>query len=438
MRKVASKAAAMSVVAALLASCTESSIYRTANFDGGTSAITDAKQRVLVNSSGNVTWGKNRPKRIICAEPSPDVAQALSSAISSSFAGAIQGKGNVSADVSASMSQGIVQLGERLGTIQLLRDGLFRACEAYSNGAISDATYSLIVSRVDQTMVALLGSEMAAGAFGRDLAAIGGGAGGDSGLGGADDTRVKELQGQAVAANREVEGKRQAVATAQASQDEAAAERDELPFGTDAATLKAANDKVAAASQKVQSARADLRSAEGGQAEIERQLAEARSASSYASTQVRPGGGISNAPAISNAKYIAEIQENFVNQDKIGPLVASCVTALDASSVRDAQPGRKSEFSPQRDEKGQFIDGPRTSPLAELCYQMMSAKGGNPSQLAVMMQGLNDHQENMAIIKSTKAIFDSYYEKCGTPEAAALQACKNMSKALSNLVLRRG
>jgi hypothetical protein len=64
----------------------------------------------------------------------------------------------------ASRAEGLAQLGQRLATIQLLRDSTFRACEAYANGAIGASTYAMIVSRYDDVMVTLLLGEMAAGA----------------------------------------------------------------------------------------------------------------------------------------------------------------------------------------------------------------------------------------------------------------------------------
>jgi myosin heavy subunit len=84
----------------------------------------------------------------------------------------------VAAAITSATAESLAQLGERLATIQLLRDGLFRACEAYANGALSDMSYAILLSRYDDTMVTLLSSELAAGAFGRSLAALSSEAGG--------------------------------------------------------------------------------------------------------------------------------------------------------------------------------------------------------------------------------------------------------------------
>ncbi len=128
------------------------------------SLVTDAKQRVIINTPAKVGVGdiqydirgipfditddkvvKNRPTQIICAEPSPDVAQAISAAFTA--AAKVDGKLSEAKNISGSGSVGssyaasIAQLGERLATVQLLRDKMYRACEAYQNGAISDTSY---------------------------------------------------------------------------------------------------------------------------------------------------------------------------------------------------------------------------------------------------------------------------------------------------------
>ena len=78
-------------------------------------------------------------------------------------------------DADASLNEGITQL-ERLAVIQLLRDKMYRACEAYANGAIDRASYVLMLARIDKTMITLLSQEMVAGAFkGRKLAPVAGG-----------------------------------------------------------------------------------------------------------------------------------------------------------------------------------------------------------------------------------------------------------------------
>jgi hypothetical protein len=106
-------------------------------------------------------------RRVYCAEPSPDIARIVSAASSLNLTGSAKGLEKVQPELAlafaSSRAEGLAQLGQRLATIQLLRDSTFRACEAYANGAIGPSTYAMIVSRYDDVMVTLLLGEMAAG-----------------------------------------------------------------------------------------------------------------------------------------------------------------------------------------------------------------------------------------------------------------------------------
>ena len=129
--------------------------------------------------------GRITPDYITCSKPSPDVAKVMSESFNTGASLSVEGlpedvKPRVAVAIARERAQSAAQLGERLATIQLLRDGLYRACEAYANGAISDTTYAVLLSRYDDTMVTMLGSELAAGAFGRSLAALGSEASGSS------------------------------------------------------------------------------------------------------------------------------------------------------------------------------------------------------------------------------------------------------------------
>ena len=148
--------------------------------------VTDAKQRLVVKfepgKPGKASSQDNR--QAICAEPSPDVTQAFSEALrvavslnrSAGSASDNETTRKIGANFARSFSSSIAQLGERLAVIQLFRDRMYRACEAYANGAIDGSAYTLMLARADKTMATLLTAEMAAGAFGRTLARIGGSA----------------------------------------------------------------------------------------------------------------------------------------------------------------------------------------------------------------------------------------------------------------------
>lgn len=131
-----------------LSGCT-SAIFNRFDAMGGNSVTMDARQRAIVileNQTG---------KKIACAEPSPDALSALGASLSASG----DYKGEVSAKLSSAISESVKGLGLRSNTIQLLRDGLYRACEAYANGALSEFEYGLTAAKYGDVMVTLLAIE---------------------------------------------------------------------------------------------------------------------------------------------------------------------------------------------------------------------------------------------------------------------------------------
>ena len=175
-------------VAATVLSACGTSDFRVEHHELGTSQTlaTDAGARLVTATPivGEVdSSGRFKPRQVNCAEPSPDVAKAIQTAFSSGISLDVTGQSaNMPADLQArlanavatSRSEALAQLTERLPTIQLLRDGLFRACEAYANGTLSPISYSLVLSRYGDTLVTMLGSELIAGNYGRQLATLGG------------------------------------------------------------------------------------------------------------------------------------------------------------------------------------------------------------------------------------------------------------------------
>lgn len=102
-------------------------------------------------------------RQVICTEPSPDVAKALSTARQLTASG---GNGTVSGSLAASAAtaSAVAELAGRSTALLGLRDGLYRACEAYANGALGDSAYALVLSRYGQIMITLFLGQDAAGA----------------------------------------------------------------------------------------------------------------------------------------------------------------------------------------------------------------------------------------------------------------------------------
>jgi hypothetical protein len=105
--------------------------------------------------------------RIVCAEPGPEVAQTVMKQLATSNPAAPVATGGAvspepAENMALSRSEALAQLGQHLATTQLLRDGMYRACEAYANGAISKDAYAAILSRYDQLMITMILGEFAA------------------------------------------------------------------------------------------------------------------------------------------------------------------------------------------------------------------------------------------------------------------------------------
>ncbi len=141
-------------LASLSTACTRY-IHDTFNVDAGSGATLDAQQRViLVTKQG----GPEHNQFLVCAEPSPDAISAIAGAV------ALQGgNAEVQGGLNAAMSEAAASIGIRTPTIQLLRDGLYRACEGYLNGILDRESYQIILRNYDRVMVALLALDAAAG-----------------------------------------------------------------------------------------------------------------------------------------------------------------------------------------------------------------------------------------------------------------------------------
>ena len=98
---------------------------------------------------------------VVCTEPSPDVAKAISTAFALSGQGT-NGTASGSLAASGSSAEAVAELAGRSTALLGLRDGLFQACQAYANGVIGADIYALIVSRYGQLMTTLfLGQDIA-------------------------------------------------------------------------------------------------------------------------------------------------------------------------------------------------------------------------------------------------------------------------------------
>jgi hypothetical protein len=139
--------------ASLIASCTQP-IHKTVDIDQGHGLSIDAKQRLIL-----VTNDGPDGNRVVCAEPSPDALTAQAAAIT-----AQGGTPEIGVGFGAGSSEAAAAIGLRTQTVQLLRDGYYRLCEAYLNGVVSKEQYNLTLAGIDDLMVTLLAVDAIAGA----------------------------------------------------------------------------------------------------------------------------------------------------------------------------------------------------------------------------------------------------------------------------------
>ena len=145
------------IVIILFSGCARlNSIARDLNVNDGNGQLIDAKQRAIV-----VIQKKDTNETIVCTEPSPDALSAYTMQL------ALEGNvpETVAAKIAASSQEGTSYAGLRTQSIQLLRDAMYRNCEAYANGALNKAEYGIASRRYQRSMVALLAIEQLTGAI---------------------------------------------------------------------------------------------------------------------------------------------------------------------------------------------------------------------------------------------------------------------------------
>ena len=142
----------------------------------------DAEQRAVLSNKR-----KDKDIRVVCAEPAPDALSAIAAQAGvsvSDISNAVSAEGGV--------SEAAANIGLRTQTIQTLRDGFYRVCEAYMNG-LSEEQYSIMLRRFQTNMIALLAIEQLTGAV------KGGDAVGSAAAGSGMNYREQYLQRAAIA-----------------------------------------------------------------------------------------------------------------------------------------------------------------------------------------------------------------------------------------------
>jgi hypothetical protein len=116
-----------------------------------TATLLPASSYVLVTTRPNPIAGG---PPIVCQEPGPDWAAAFGDSYKGGVSGGAGGAtGGINAQADASETD--TALAGRTAGVVALRDGLYSACQAYTNGLIGKDAYGLILSQYGNLLVAL-------------------------------------------------------------------------------------------------------------------------------------------------------------------------------------------------------------------------------------------------------------------------------------------
>lgn len=268
------------------------------------------------------------PLYTVCAEPSPDIAKALSDAITASVNAtasglkALGGSGasaSLTPSVTASQNAAIAEIGRRLATTQLLRDGVYRLCEAFANGAISREEYALVLSRYGDTMVTLLAIEGLTGMADTQTAASA--TSNASVPAPASDANKGDATGGTQNTDKSKTG-------AQGGNQQTSLRAGRPGFVRTAAEMPAATPAQPGAGTAAAPANAGAQPSHTGNGQVHNnnhaQAATATPAS--AASEPKTGSASSDKAAIADA--VIKLQQNYLQQSAYAPLIVLCTYEL--------------------------------------------------------------------------------------------------------------
>lgn len=156
---------------ALLGGCADLTHFKQDLHNPTFGVSVDIKQRMVFRNQGPekpAGSGKNTEWDRVCAEPSPDAISALGASLGASL---LRPTGS-QAQVAAALNESGAYVGLRTQSIQLMRDAMYRACEAYMSDAIDKAEYLQLQRRFQAQVVGLLAIEQLTGTLAAPPAAV--------------------------------------------------------------------------------------------------------------------------------------------------------------------------------------------------------------------------------------------------------------------------
>lgn len=133
----------------------------------------ESEEAVFIDAKQRVVYSIKKPKIIkvgdtdtkvtfsgYCAEPSPDALSSLAATLGVDLS--VKDKGELG--IANTMAEGVSNIGIRTVAIQALRDFMYRNCEAYALGGITDFGLETLQRRFQSTMVGIMAIEQLTGA----------------------------------------------------------------------------------------------------------------------------------------------------------------------------------------------------------------------------------------------------------------------------------
>jgi hypothetical protein len=142
---------------ALLACSPPGVIHKTSTLGDVHILAVDANQRLVIQ--GTTTDGD----KVVCAEPSPDTVAAHAAELAANASLTLKSGDQANSSLAAGYSQSVASIALRTQTIQVLRDGYFRLCEARLNNLIEKQDYQIIVAFIDEFIATVAAIEAVGG-----------------------------------------------------------------------------------------------------------------------------------------------------------------------------------------------------------------------------------------------------------------------------------
>jgi hypothetical protein len=279
----------------------------------------DIQQRLLiVNELGHV-----------CSEPSPDAlaayAAALSIGASSSAKGAVSG--------AAGQQSSAASVGLRTQSITLMRDALFRMCEAFANGAVGPGQIASLLGRSQDLTAAVLAVEQLTGAVVAQQAALTGTTSSDASATAVSGTELLEIAIADEERKQErFEKAERDLAAAKIEHEAAKTEHENAKTARDAALAdenatptqkQDAEDEVALRLQDRQRAQGAVELAQAVRDSRNQALIAAQDYRSEVEANPDAAASAANAATTTAAQFSAAAQRNVLNKDATEAIAAS-------------------------------------------------------------------------------------------------------------------